>query len=228
MTDKLLFTTLDTVLTETAEVLGDQAGNTLDQLTRNVMRAGSNVQYASTATARTAITSAMKITRAEILEGVKDLKNSNTRKLTSMVNPSTGFNTSPVDACFVGIVHPNTTHDLKQLSGFVRVEEYGQKQAMEGEVGALDEVRFVETTNATVFSAGGSGSIDVYGTLIFGAEAVAISRISGEAMHNIVKPLGSAGAADPLNQRQTSGWKATFVAVILNDNFILRIEHAVT
>ena len=99
---------------------------------------------------------------------------------------------------------------------------------MEGEVGALDEVRFVESTNAYVESSAGSGSIDVYHTLILGAEAYGISRISGEAMRNIVKALGSAGSADPLDQRQTSGWKATFVAVILNQTFLLDIEHAVS
>jgi N4-gp56 family major capsid protein len=47
-------------------------------------------------------------------------------------------------------------------------------------------------------------------------------------MKNIVKPLGSAGTADPLEQRATSGWKATFVAKILNDAFLVRVEHAVS
>ena len=43
---------------------------------------------------------------------------------------------------------------------------------------------------------------------------------------NIVKPLGSAGSSDPLDQRETSGWKASLTAVILNDAFMVRIEHA--
>jgi len=43
---------------------------------------------------------------------------------------------------------------------------------------------------------------------------------------NIIKPLGSAGTADPLNQRATSGWKATFVAKILNNAFMTRIVSA--
>ena len=228
LTDKLLLETLDPVLTETAEILGQQAGNTLDQLTRDVIAAGTTIQYASTATARNEVTSAMKITKAEIQEAVRTLKQNNATKITSMIDPSTGFNTSPIDVAYVAIVHPNTTYDLKNIAGFIRVEEYGQKKAMPGEVGALDEVRFIETTNAKVFTAAGSGSIDVYGTLIIGMDAYAISRIAGAAMKNIIKPLGSAGSADPLEQRQTSGWKATFVASILNQAFMLRLEHAVT
>jgi N4-gp56 family major capsid protein len=99
---------------------------------------------------------------------------------------------------------------------------------MEGEVGKFDEIRFIETPNAKVFTGAGASSIDIYSTLVFGMDAYGTTRISGEAMKNIVKPLGSAGSADPLDQRATSGWKATFVAKILNDAFITRIEHAVS
>jgi len=228
MTDFLVFTTLDPLLTETAELLGIQAADTLDQLTRNVLIGTSTIQYASSATTNGTITSAMKFTKAEAQEAVRTLKVAKAKKITSMIDPSTGFNTSPVDACYVAIVHPNTTYDLKNISGFIRVEEYGQKKAMEGEVGALDEIRFVESTNAYVNSGVGAGSIDVYYTLVLGAEAYGISRISGEAMRNIIKPLGSAGAADPLEQRQTSGWKSAFVAKILNDGFMVCVRHAVS
>jgi N4-gp56 family major capsid protein len=47
-------------------------------------------------------------------------------------------------------------------------------------------------------------------------------------MKNIIKPLGSAGSADPLDQRQTSGWKATHAVTRLNEAFAVRIEHAVS
>jgi N4-gp56 family major capsid protein len=228
ITDKLIFTTQDPVLQETADVLGQQAGNTLDQLTRAVLAATTTIQYASTAAAITDITSAMKITKAEIQEAVKTLKVANAKKITAMIDPTDKFNTTPIPACYVAWVHPNTTYDLKNLVGFIPVEQYSGKAAMPDEVGSLDEVRFIESTNAKVFSSGGSGSIDVYGTIIVGQEAYAASRISGEAMRNIIKPLGSAGSADPLDQRQTSGWKATFVAKILNNDYMLMIEHAVS
>lgn len=228
LTDTLVLTTLDPVLSETAGLLATQFGDTIDQLCRNILAAGTTVQYASTAAARTDVTSAMKITKAEIQEAVRTLKGNNARRITSQVDPSSGFNTSAVPACFIGIVHPSTTFDLKNIPGFIPVQDYGQKVAMEGEVGSLDEVRFIETTNAKVFSSGGAGSIDVYGTLILAADAYGMTRISGAAIKNIIKPLGSGGSADPLDQRQTSGWKATFVAKILNQDFMLRLEHSVS
>lgn len=43
-------------------------------------------------------------------------------------------------------------------------------------------------------------------------------------MRVITKPLGSAGTADPLDQRATQGWKMNHVAVILNNAFMVRYE----
>jgi N4-gp56 family major capsid protein len=227
ITDVLSFTTLDPILLEVSEILGEVAAETLDLLTAEELATTTTIQYASTATTNGTVTSAMKLTKAEIQEAVRTLKNNKAKKLTSMVDHSSGFNSSPIPATFIGIVHPNSTYDLKNIPGFIRVEEYGsQKAAFEGEVGALDEVRFIETTTAKVYTAAGSGSIDVYGTIILAADAYAISRISGEAMHNYVD--GPGGNADPLHQRQTSAFKATFVATILNDAFLLSLRHAVS
>lgn len=229
ITDVVDYESADPVLTETAEILGDQVGDTLDQLTRDVMAAGTNVRYSDGVAGRSSVASTNKMDDTEVKIAVRTLKNNKARKITRMIDPSTGYNTTPLNACYIGIVHPNTTYDLKGATGFIPVEKYPNKSdVMEGEIGALDEVRFVESTNAKVFSGAGASSIDVYATLIFGSDAYGVSRISGEALKNIVKPLGSAGSADPLDQRATSGWKATFVAKILNNDFIIRLEHAVS
>ena len=66
-------------------------------------------------------------------------------------------------------------------------------------------------------------------TLVFGADAYGVVEIGGQSMQNgqiIVKPAGSAGTADPLNQVSTVGWKVPgFTAVILQQAWIVRIEH---
>lgn len=225
LTDFLQFTTLDPILTETADLLGQQAGNTLDQIARDVMVAGTTYQYASTASSTATISASMKLNRDEVREAVRTLQGNDARKLTRMVNSTDGFNTSPINAAFIGIISHNTLYDLKNESGWIPVEEYSNpKDAMEGEVGALDDVRFVMTTNASTVSS----TVTVHRTLILASDYYGISRISGEAMKNIIKPLGSAGTADPLDQRSTSGWKATFVCTRLNENFCVRIEHAVS
>lgn len=39
-----------------------------------------------------------------------------------------------------------------------------------------------------------------------------------------VKPLGSAGSSDPLNQRSTVGWKAIKTAERLVEEYMIRVE----
>lgn len=230
ITDVLDYQTQDPVLTEAAQILGDQAANTLDQLTRNVLTSGTNVYYGGTETARNQILVTDVMTTTLILKVVRLLKNNNAMKITTMVDPTTGISTLPLNACFVAICHPNVSYTLKQMTGWVPIEKYSaQKDIMDGEIGAYDEVRFIESTNAQVFPGAGAGSpaADVYATLFFAMQAYGVTRISSEALQNIIKPLGSAGTADPLEQRATTGWKSTFTAIILNNNFMVRVETGV-
>lgn len=227
--DILTYESEDAVLTETALVLGEQAGESLDEITRDVLAAGTTVQYASTATARDEVTSAMKLNRAEVKEAVRTLRGYNAKPVTQMIDPSNGFNTVPVGKSFVGIVSEDTAFDLDDAQGWVPVEKYpNPKMAMPGEIGSLANVRFVMSTKAKVFSGEGYGSVDVHGTIILGQNAYGVSKVAGMGLRNIVKPLGSAGTADPLEQRATSGWKATFAAKILQQTFMVRIEHGVS
>lgn len=229
ITDKVMMETYDPILTETAEILGDQAGDSIDQLCRNVVAAGTTIQYASTAAADTDITAAMVLNRAEVKEAVRTLRGNNARPITSMIDPSTGYNTVPIGRSYIGIVSEDTAYDLDDATGWIPVEKYPNKSTvMMDEIGSLANVRFIMTTNAYVSSGGGAGSVDVHYTIILGQNAYAITRISGETLKNIVKPMGSAGTADPLDQRATSGWKLTFVAKILNENFLVVIHHGVS
>lgn len=227
LTDKLTMTTEDPVRAEANMILGDQAGNTFDQLARDVMVAGTNVIYAGSGnSARLDVAAGDVLALANIQTAEETLKINNTRWMTTFVDASTGISTVPLPPCFIGICHVYTTKTIRAMTGFTKVELYAQPGArMEGEIGKIENTRFVETVNAKVFTGGGTGGADVYATLIMGQFAYGISRIAGHALENIVKPLGSGGTSDPLNQRETAGWKGTFVAKILNDDFIVRIEH---
>jgi len=229
LTDVVQMETYDPILTETAEILGDQAGDSIDQLMRTVLAAGTTIQYASTAAADTDVTAAMVLDRAEVKEAVRTLRGNNAKVVTSMIDPSTGYNTVPVGRSFIGIVSEDTAFDLDDATGWIPVEKYPNKSnVMVDEIGSLANVRFIMSTNAYATSGIGADSGDVHYSLIFGQNAYAMTRISGETLKNIVKPLGSAGTADPLNQRSTSGWKLTFVGKILNQNFLVVVHHGVT
>jgi N4-gp56 family major capsid protein len=226
VTDIVDMQSYDPVLTGVAEdILGDQVGLTLDQLCRDIITAGTTVQYASTATSRAEIAAAMKLNRAEVKEMVRTLRGNNAKPVMRMINPSTGYNTTPVGKSFIGIISEDTLFDIEDAIGWTPVEKYPNKSnVMEDEVGSVANVRFLMTTEGKTFA--GTLVTTVHATLIFGTRAYAQTRISGEALKNIVKPLGA--GEDALNQRATSGWKITYVARILNQGWIGRIEHAVS
>lgn len=75
-----------------------------------------------------------------------------------------------------------------------------------------------------IYPAGGSeAGKPVYSTVILGADAYGVTSLQ-DNLETIVKSLGSAGSADPLNQRATMGWKAHFLAKVLEDLNMVRLE----
>ena len=71
--------------------------------------------------------------------------------------------------------------------------------------------------------AGADGSA-VYCVICLGKDAYGTTNIEGGGLEHIFKPKGSAGTADPLNQRWSMGWKATKVAERLVEDYMVRIE----
>ena len=215
ISDVLDLTAIDPILVETGRLLAEQSGMTLDALTRDVMAAGTTVQYAGGKASRILTAAADVLTVMEIRKAVRTLKRNKARK---------------INGSYVAIVEPGATFDLQSDPAWVDAQKYaGSKKIFSGEIGELYGVRFVETTEAKKFVGAGALGIDIYATLILGSDAYGLIDIAGSgAAQNIVKPFGSAGTADPLNQRSTSGWKAIFTTKIIEDLALLRLEHAVS
>ena len=221
LTDWLELTGPDAVLTETIEILGDHMAESLDTITRETLMAGTNVFYGDgTVTARTAITATMKLSRDIIRQA---------RRILAKQDAPT-FDGD----CYVAVIHPDSWLDLaKDLETVHMHTESGIQKRYAGELGNYEGIRFVETTRAKIWaSAGatlgstGSEKVDVYGTLVLGKNAYAVTNISGNGSETIIKQRGSSGTADPLNQRSTAGWKANRAVAILVQQNMLRIEHA--
>ena len=94
----------------------------------------------------------------------------------------------------------------------------------EGELGEIAGVRFVETSEAKIYNDGSASTPAVFGTLFLADGAYGVTEITGGGLETIVKQKGSAGTADPLNQRSTVGWKAIKTAEILVPNYMVRLE----
>ena len=157
VTDVLDMQAKDPIITEASEVFGEQSALTVDTRIRDVVTAGTTVQYAGGKANRDALTASDVLTGDEILKAHTRLKNNNIKPF--------------ADGTYHAIINPLQEYDFMN-----------------------------DTSNEK------------------GAAKASI----------IVKPLGSSGTADPLNQRSTIGWKSFFTAVRLNELAICRIETAAT
>jgi N4-gp56 family major capsid protein len=235
LSDMVDLTNQDPVLTEAGKVLGEQAGTTIDQVRRDVLVAGTNVFY-SNGSSRAALNTVLAAGNLDTV--IRFLKNQNAKFVREMIKATNGIGTTPIRPAFIGIISPDTEATLEGVPGYKSVSEYSaQMDVMPDECGAYKNIRFVVSTNAKVFTNAGAaigtdgmistGGVnnDVYATLIIAANAYGVCPLAGNAMQNIIKALGSAGSADPLDQRATSGWKAATTTKILNDAWMARIEH---
>ena len=71
---------------------------------------------------------------------------------------------------------------------------------------------------------GGKNNLAVFSTLFLAKDAYGITEIEGGGLQTIVKQKGSAGTADPLDQRSSVGWKAMLTSKILIPDYLLRVE----
>lgn len=216
LSDVLDLTAIDNNVMEATKAIGNQAGLTLDTITRNILQAGTNVQYCPKvgATGTTAVTSradidaTCKLTVDEIKKAVATLKANNVPK---------------ISGSYVAIIHPYAAYDLMSDPNWEEMHKYTSAENMyEGEIGRIAGVRFVESSEALIVKT--STNPAVFCTLVLGENAYGITEVTGGGLKTIIKQLGSAGTADPLDQRSTVGWKAMQTAEILQQNYMIRIE----
>ena len=218
--DVLELTALDNTILEATKLLGRQAGATLDTVVRNVLQAGTNVTYCPKLAAdgtETAVTSRAGLDATAQL--TVDVVNQVVAKLRAQNAPT-------INGKYVAIIHPYVAYDLMRDPAWIDAHKYAQPENLyEGELGEIGGVRFVQSTEAKVYTGTGCPSgLAVFGSLFFGDGAYGVTEIEGGGLETIVKQKGSAGTADPLNQRSSVGWKALKTAELLIPNYLVRVE----
>ena len=128
-------------------------------------------------------------------------------------------NAPTIQGKYVAIIHPYAAYDLMRDPEWIDAHKYASPENLyEGEIGEIGGVRFVQTTEAKIYDGG------VFGTLFFGDGAYGTTEVAGGGMETIVKQKGSAGTADPLDQRSSVGWKGLKTAELLIEQYLVRVE----
>jgi N4-gp56 family major capsid protein len=239
ITDVIEDTHTDNILQQATDILGEQAAVTVETLRYNVLVAGVNVWYGNKVANRAAVASAVALSdQRSVTTG---LNRQNARKITQVVGSTPDFNTRSVEASYMAVCHPDLETDLRNMTGFKVVADYGPHTTpFEGEIGSCEQVRYLTSTvmqpfinaggavGATGLRSTGGANVDVYPILIFGRDAYGIVPLKGKSSMTpmVVNPKPAPG--DPLAQRGTCGWKLWTQTIILQDAFMARLEVGAT
>lgn len=206
----------DPILTEASGLMGENAGESINVITRDMVAAGTNVVYAGGKASRVTVTATDKITALDILKVRRAMKRN---KVKPIKLPSGG-------AGYVALVHTDVAMDLMQTQEWKDQNTYTDtKNREEGMLGKMYGIYFKEVDEGVKFTGLGAAGADVFGTIFLGRKAYGLPDIGGSMKPDIiVHPAGSAGSADPLNQFNTVAWKCAFTVVRLQELAIVRYE----
>lgn len=242
LTDVILDTHEDPVLNETAGLCGEQAAEVVEAIRINTLKAGTNVYYANGVASRATVDSPP--TRADFRKIFRAFKSNKAQEISQIIPASAMISTQAVEPAFFVMGHTDLKADLRGLPGFVPVSQYSNAmKALPGEVGSLEEFRFVLTpmfepweaagASGTTHLSGGvavstAASCDVYPMIVVARDAYGIVPLQGQ---NAITPMvhnPKTSSDDPLAQRGHVAWKTMQTAVRLNELWMARLEVACT
>ena len=206
-----------------ANAVGYNAGLSIDTIASDVLKAGTNVIYATggadTATARIDMDVDDTLTAKDIRRAVAQLR---------------GANVPTINGNYVGFIHPDVSYDLRSItdaSGWRDSYKYTNAMPLyNGEIGMFEGVRFMESARAPIFAnafngAGAAGTGDSYATLIMGSQALA-KGISLGGEYGAQPTIVYGNITDLLKRFRPVGWKHFVGYGVFREAALRRIESA--
>jgi N4-gp56 family major capsid protein len=214
----LNLTGLDPVLTETSQLMGENAGESIDTIVRDMVAAGTNVVYANSKASRAVLAATDKISAMDILKVRRTLKRNKVKPIT-LPDGSKGF---------LSFIHTDVATDLMQTVEWKDQNTYtDNKNRQDGVLGKMYGIYFLEADNAVKYAAAGASGADVYGTIFIGKGAYGVPDVEGSSKPQIIVHDAKV-AGGPLEQFSTVAWKAAFTTARLNELCIVRYESGAT
>lgn len=239
ITDRVNDLAEDPVLKDMSVLSGEQAAETIEMVTWGVIKGGTNVVYGASAdAARTDVNDPISIEAQRTC--TRFLKAQRGRKITSKMSSSVQYGTEAVDAAYLAFGHTDLESDIRDMPGFTPCEKYGSMKMLPYECGKVEDVRYILTPLLESFADAGSGTlngmvssggsnVDVYPIVVIAKESYGLVPLRGAgAIQPTVLNPGTPSKSDPLGQRGYVGWKTWFVAVVLNQAWMVRMEVGAT
>jgi N4-gp56 family major capsid protein len=240
VTDWVADTAEDPVLNDATMLIGEQAGASAEQIVYNAVKGGTTVIYANGAS-RSVVNTPITLSKQRAV--VRQLKSQKAKKITRILSSGPDYGVSAVEAAYICVCHTNCEADIRNITGFVPVAKYGDRQTVsEYELGTIEDVRYVTSADlapfadaggpkagsgTTMLSTSGTNS-DIYPFLFFGQDCFGLVPLKGASAMTPVVVNAKPSDSDPLAQRSHVGYKFGFAAVNLNETWMARLEAAAT
>ena len=229
VTDRLHEESINGITSEFNQRMGEQGGETMNKVVRDGLTGGGNVRYKDGVATRDLITAA-GVSATDFDFMYQAFKLEKVKPITPMTKGSPNQGTLPVREAYYVVCAVEAIPLIEALDDglgntFQSVETYaGQISTSTNEHGRFKNFVFIlDTESATVVNAAGTPQ-DINLSLVFGKGAYHYTTIANSDMELIIKPLGSSGDLDALNQRSSIGWKAKKAAVIVQPTYMFRYE----
>ena len=233
--DMTINTQPDPHTTENVELLGQQMGESFDQIYRDLFNSATNTVFAN---GTTVLTTTSIVDKNDLERAYRLLRVNKARSFSPMVMAGQNVGTGPIMPSYWAMCDERVAFDLRHVDGFLLPSEYSNKTGvLAGEFGAdKNGIRFLAspngffTTGATGVTAAGTdlkntgGFYDIYSIFIVGQEAVGGVNLANGNGGIIRHGLGTSGVYDALDMRQTVGWKKYDARAILNQNFLVQLH----
>jgi N4-gp56 family major capsid protein len=228
----------DDIPGEMVKLTGETLAEVMEMVRYGVMKAGSTVIYAN-GSSRAAVNTPINLN--VLRRAARTLESNRARRVTSRLAPGTEFGTRAVQPAFIVFTHTDGVSDVRNLTGFTRVEDYGSfKPIHDREIGACEDFRFIASPLLNSFLAAGSATlngclsvggsaVDVYPMIVIGEDAWGQVALKGfGAIKPTVLKASTVNHANPLGQFGYVGASTWFASVRLNEAWMARIEVGVT
>jgi N4-gp56 family major capsid protein len=150
-----------------ANLIGYNAGSSIDTVVANVLKGATNVIYGGGGS--TTPSSNATVQAEDIIEA------NDVRIATAQLR---GSKAQSFNGMYMGFIHPDVSYDLRRETGAASWRDphnYVDTAGIyNGEIGAFEAIRFIETPRAPLDLTGGSAStVDLYQTIIMGRQSLA-------------------------------------------------------
>ncbi len=232
----------DDIPADMSKLVGETMAEVAELVCYGQVKAGTSVIYANGAT-RVGVNSVVSL--GKLRQSARTLEANRARRSTSKILPGPDYGTSSVEPCFLVFMHTDANADIRDLPGFTRIEDYGTavKPVHPREIGTCEEFRFVPSPLFSPFLAAGAVigatgmlsaagvNIDVYPLVICAEDAWGHVSLKGHGYTGISPTLIPSSVKNHANPSGMFGYVGTdfwYASVILNQNWMTRLEVAVT